>query len=102
ANVMKTQQSDRSKTHGVAVRSYTLRLYGNSGKTKETLGNMLEYRAWLFDYVTRYYRKGEDATESTRGKGSIANQAFKRARDILKAGRNSSIATGEWFNCPAQ
>ncbi|MDP3793313.1 MAG: transposase [Candidatus Uhrbacteria bacterium] len=83
-----------------AVRSYALRLYGNPGKVKETLGNMLEYRAWLWDYVVRYYDKGEDATESTKGKGLIANQAFKRVRGMLKAGRNSSIITGDWFNCP--
>lgn len=84
----------------MAIRSYNLRIYANPGKVKATLGNMLEYRAWLWDYVRRFYRKGEDATESTKGKGTIANQAFKRARDFLKAGRNSSIATGEWFNCP--
>lgn len=69
---------------------------------KATLGAMLEYRAYLWDYVTRYYGKGEDATESTAGKGTIANQAFKRARDLLKAGRNAGIATGEPFNCPTQ
>jgi len=63
---------------------------------------MVEYRAWLWDYVTRYYDKGEDATESTKGKGRIANQAFKRARNMLRAGRNASIITGEWFNCPKQ
>lgn len=83
-----------------AIRCYTLRLYGNPGKIEKTLGNMVEYRAWLWDYVTRYFTKGEDATESTAGRGWIANQAFKRARDLLKAGRNASIATGEWFNCP--
>lgn len=100
---MRTLTSDRTETHGgAAVRSYALRLYGNPGKVKATLGNMLEYRAYLWDYVTRYYIKGEDATESTKGKGWIANQAFKRARDLLKAGRNGSIATGEWFNCPKQ
>jgi transposase len=82
------------------VRCYTLRLYPNSDKAKATLGNMIEYRAWLWDYVTRYFTKSEDATESTAGRGLLANRAFKRARDILKAGRNSSIATGQRFNCP--
>lgn len=84
-----------------AVRCYTLRLCGNPGKVEKTLGNMIEYRAWLWDYVSRYFKKGEDATESTKGRGWIANQAFKRARDILKAGRNGSIATGNQFNRPA-
>ncbi|MDP3794199.1 MAG: transposase [Candidatus Uhrbacteria bacterium] len=97
---MKRKTADRTETHGVAIRCYTLRLYGNPGKVKETLGGMLEYRAWLWDYVRRYYDKSEDATESTKGKGWIANQAFRRARGMLKAGRNSSIITGDWFNCP--
>ena len=88
------------RLRGGVIRCYTLRLYGNPGKISIVLALMLEYRAWLWDYVVRYYMKGEDATESTKGRGSIANQAFKRARDLLKAGRNSSIVTGTWFNCP--
>src|ERR1043166_5586650 len=82
------------------IRAYALRLYGNPGKIKETLGIMVEYRAWLWDYIVRYYGKSEDATESTAGRGFLANQAFHRARGMLKAGRNSSIVTGEWFNRP--
>lgn len=98
---MSAKTHDRMKRNGRGViRSYNLRLYGNPGKIKETLVNMLEYRSWLWDYVVRYYGKGEDSTESTKGRGMIANQAFKRARDVLKAGRNGSITTGDWFNCP--
>lgn len=98
---MKRKAADRTKrTQGGAIRCYTLRLYGNPGKIQATLGNMLEYRTWFWDYVTRYYGKGEDATESTKGRGWIANQAFKRARDMLKAGRNSGIATGSSFHRP--
>ena len=98
---MSAKTHDRTKrTRGGAIRSYTLRLYGNPGKVQRTLGNMLEYRAWLWDYVTRYFGKGEDATESTKGRGWIANQAFKRARDLLKAGRNGGIETGRPFNRP--
>lgn len=83
-----------------AIRCYTLRLYANPGKARQAFANMVEYRAWLWDYVMRYYSKAEGATESTKGRGWIANQAFKRARGILLAGRNGSIATGEWFNRP--
>ena len=90
----------KTKQQHTTIRAYTIRLYANPSKAEQTLGNMVEYRAWLWDYVTRYYRKGEDATESTKGRGGIANQAFKRARDLLRAGRNASIATGVWFNCP--
>lgn len=98
---MKRLAADRTKRkRRGAIRCYTLRLYGNPRKVKETLGNMLEYRAWLWDYVMRYFGKGEDATESTRGRGWIANQAFKRARDLLKAGRNGGIETGRQFGRP--
>ena len=83
-----------------AVRCYTLRLYGNPGKIAAVLALMIEYRAWLWDYVTRYFGKGEDATESTKGRGWLANQAFHRARGLLKAGRNSGIETGRPFNRP--
>ena len=82
------------------VRCYTLRLYGNPGKICTVLALMIEYRVWLWDYVTRYFTKGEDAIESTRGRGWLANQAFHRARGMLKAGRNSGIETGRPFNHP--
>ena len=52
-----------------AIRCYTLRLYANPGKVNVVLALMIEYRAWLWDYVMRYFTKGEDATESTRGRG---------------------------------
>lgn len=84
------------------IRSYKLRLYGNPGKHAETYGIMVEYRAWLWHYVPRFYWQGEDYVESTRGLGWLANQAQKHARQILKAGRNASIATGEPFRCPQQ
>lgn len=84
------------------IRSYKLKIYGNPGKHAETYGIMLEYRAWLWRYVSQFYAKGEDYYESTAGLGWLANQAMKHARQILKAGRNASIATGEWFNCPEQ
>ena len=83
-----------------AIRCYTLRLYGNPGKISVVLALMIEYRAWLWDYVTCYFTKGEDATESTKGRGWLANQAFHHARGILKAGRNSGIETGNQFNRP--
>ncbi len=57
---MNSQMNDQIKrTELGTIRSYVLQLYGNPGKIKETLGNMLEYRAWLWDYVIRYYSKGE-------------------------------------------
>ena len=84
------------------IRSYKLRLYGNLGKQAETYGIMLEYRAWLWHYLPRFYTKGEDYVESTQGLGWLANQAMKHARQMLKAGRNAGIATGERFSCPQQ
>lgn len=89
-------------SHPTTIRSYKLKLYGNLGKQAETYGIMLEYRAWLWHYVSRFYTKGEEYYESTAGLGSLGNQAMKHARQILKAGRNSSIATGEWFSRPQQ
>ena len=84
------------------IRSYKLKLYANPGKHAETYGVMLEYRAWLWHFLPRFYTKGEDYVESTAGLGWLANQAQKQARQMLKAGRNAGIATGERFTCPQQ
>lgn len=98
---MSVQTHDRTKRKGRGIiRCYTLRLYANQGKISVVLALMIEYRAWLWDYLIRYFTKGEDTTESTKGRGWLANQAFHRARGMLKAGRNSGIATGRPFNQP--
>lgn len=96
-----TIESEKSKhKRRGAIRAYELALYANPGKKEQTLQNMRLCQWLTMEYVVRYFEKGEDATESTEGLGSIANQAFKRARDILRAGRAASIVTGEQFHCP--
>lgn len=100
-NVMTDVNGEKSKRKGRgAIRSYELALYANPGKKEQTLQNMRLCQWLTMDYIVRYFGKAEDATESTEGLGLITNQAFKRARDILRAGRNASIATGEQFHCP--
>ena len=98
---MKTPTSEAASTHGGAVRSYTLRLYPNPGKAKEAFGILLEQRAWLYEFVRQHMATGEETwTTSTEGLGWAANRALRRARAIVKAGRSSSIATGNQFNEP--
>lgn len=83
------------------VRAYTLRLYPNPGKAKEAFGILLEQRAWLYEFVRQHMATGEETwTTSTAGLGWAANRALHRAKGIVKAGRNSSIATGNQFNTP--
>lgn len=83
------------------VRAYTLRLYPNPGKAKEAFGILLEQRVWLYEFVRQHMATGEESwTASTAGLGSAANRALHRAKGIVKAGRNSSIATGQLFNEP--
>lgn len=88
----------KSKT---AVRTYALRLYPNPGKAKEAFGILLEQRGWLYEFVRQHMATGEEAwTVSTKGLGEAAHNALHRAKGIIKAGRNSSIATGNQFNEP--
>lgn len=98
---MKSLATEAAKRKGGAVRSYTLPLYPNPGKAKEAFGILLEQRAWLYEFVRQHMATGEEMwTTSTEGLGQAANRALHRARAIVKAGRNSSIATGAWFNEP--
>lgn len=84
-----------------AVRAYTLRLYPNPGKAKEAHGILLEQRAWLYEFVRQHMATGEETwTTSTAGLGEAANRALRRAKAMVKAGRHSSIATGQRFNAP--
>jgi len=84
-----------------AVRAYTLRLFPNPGKAKEAFGILLEQRAWLYEFTRQHMATGEETwTTSTAGLGWAANRALHRAKGIVKAGRNSSIATGQRFNTP--
>lgn len=93
--------NEAAKRKGGAVRSYTLRLYPNPGKAKEVFGILLEQRVYLYEFVRQHMATGEETwTTSTAGLGSSANRALKRAHAIVKAGRNSSIATGNQFHEP--
>jgi Putative transposase DNA-binding domain len=88
-------------TSPMTVRAYTLRLYPNPGKAKEAYGILIEQRAWLYEFVRQHMATGEETwTTSTKGLGTAANHALYRAKAIIKAGRNSSIATGQTFNTP--
>jgi hypothetical protein len=83
------------------VRAYTLRLYPNPGKATEAFGILLEQRAWLYEFVRQHMATGEEMwTTSTAGLGWAANRALHRAKAMVKAGRNSSMATGQRFNTP--
>lgn len=97
---MATHKAMQSKKQE-AVRAYTLRLYPNLGKAKRAFGVLLEQRAWLYEFVRQHMATGEETwTASTEGLGKPANSALHRAQRIVKAGRNSSIATGQPFNTP--
>jgi len=99
---MKRRSADRTKhMKGGAIRAYTLRLYANPGKAKEAFGILLEQRVWLYEFVRQHMKTGEETwTASTAGLGWAANRALRRAHAIVKAGRNSSIVTGDAFNAP--
>ena len=98
---MRKLTSEAAKRKGGAVRAYTLRLYPNPGKAKEAFGILVEQRVWLYEFVRQHMATGEESwTASTEGLGQAANRALRRAHAIVKAGRNSSIATGAWFNEP--
>lgn len=98
---MKSTEPKAEKRKGGVVRAYTLRLYPNPGKAKEAFGILLEQRTWLYEFVRQHMTTGEETwTTSTKGLGWTANRALRRAHAIVKAGRNSSIATGAWFNEP--
>ena len=98
---MKSLTTEAAQRKGGAVRAYTLRLYPNPGKAQEAFGILVEQRIWLYEFVRQHMATGEETwTTSTEGLGSVANRALRRARAIVKAGRNSSIATGNQFNEP--
>jgi hypothetical protein len=88
-------------THPTTVRAYTLRLFPNPGKAKAAHAILIEQRAWLYEFVRQHMATGEETwTTSTAGLGEAANRALRRAKALIKAGRNSSIATGQRFCTP--
>lgn len=92
---------ETAKHKGAVVRTYTLRLYPNPGKAKEAFGILLEQRAWLIEFTRQTYATGEETwTTSTKGLGRTGNRALRRAHAIIRAGRASSITTGNAFKEP--
>lgn len=83
-----------------AIRSYELALYANPGKAEETRYAMWWYQQDTLGYVQDLYGKPANAFVSTSGLGLLANQAQRRARNMLRAGRAAEKATGEPFLCP--
>ena len=99
---MTEQNGEKSKRKGRgAIRSYTLRLSANPGKTEDTRYAMWWYREMTLAYTERYYDQCSLDWESTEGKGMLPNQAQNRARDIIKSGYAAYTATGKPFSCPS-
>lgn len=93
-----TQSPEKSKHKGRrAIRSYTLTLYPNPGKAEDTRYAMWWSRQYTIDYVRQLYGQPGISFESTAGLGFLANQAQKRARDILRAGRAGRKDDGAAF-----
>src|SRR6266446_5484363 len=83
-----------------AVRSYVLRLRPNPGKAESTRYALYWYRLLTLQYVERYYNNSSLEWESTKGKGTLPNQAQNRARDLIKTGYAAYEVTGNPFLCP--
>ena len=101
SGVDRTRRAKRAKRVRGAVRSYTLSLYPNAGKAEAARYAIWWATRFCLDYVRQLYAEKPGAFVSTAGLGTLNNQAQKRARDILRAGRAAERATGEVFNAPA-
>jgi len=82
------------------LRAYELALYPNPGKAEETRYAMWWYQHLTLEYVQALYEQPPGFFLSTASKGKLANQAQKRARDMLRAGRAAEKQTGLPFGCP--
>lgn len=82
------------------IRTYTLPLYSNAGKAEDARYAIWWATRWCLDYVRELYADTPNADRSTAGRGDLCHSALKRARDILRRGRASSLATGVAFACP--
>ena len=101
ASVMTEQNGEKKKRKGRgAIRSYTLALYPNPSKAEDTRYAMWWYQQDTLGYVRELYDKPTNAFVSTSGLGLLANQAQRRARDMLRAGRAAEKVTGDLFLCP--
>ena len=98
---MTERDGEKKKRKGRgAIRSYELALYANPGKAEETRYAMWWYQKYTRGYVQELYDKPANEFVSTAGLGLLANQAQRRARDMLRAGRAAEKATGDPFKCP--
>jgi len=79
------------------IRSYKLKLYGNSVKTDTARYTIKRFNDYVNMFMGRaYYRQ----PISTKGMGAIANQAAYRAMDIVRKQFKSAKITGNKTNIP--
>ena len=101
ASVMTDVNGEKKKRKGRgAIRSYELALYANPGKAEDTRYAMWWYQQHTLGYVQGLYDKPANVFVSTARLGLLANQAQRRARDMLRAGRAAEKVTGDPFLCP--
>jgi hypothetical protein len=83
----------RTKT---ITRAYQLQILPNFQKLEDVRYSASRYRLYLQHFVTQLYFKPHVRFFSTKGMGTLANQAQKQAMGIVRGVR----ATGEKSNCP--
>lgn len=84
--------------NSVVVRSYKLKLYGNTVKTDTARYSIKRFNDYANMFLGRVFF-GERKI-STKGMGQLPNQALYKARNIISTQRKSYKATGNKMNVP--
>jgi hypothetical protein len=87
----------RTKT---ITRTYQLQILPNFQKLEDVRYSASRYGLYLQHFVIQLYFKPNVRFFSTKGMGTLANQAQKQAMGVVAAHRAAVKATGEKSNCP--
>lgn len=82
------------------TRTYKLAIYGNSSKLENIRYTCSKYLMYTQHFLTQLYFNSSTRFLSTKGLGSLGNDAQHKAIGILNAHRAATKETGNKSNCP--
>ncbi len=80
-------------------RSYLIPVYSNPGKQESIRYTATRFIQFVQHFVNKFFYD-KISKSSTKGMGKLANQAQRRATQIIRAQRAASEATGNKSSCP--
>ena len=82
------------------TRNYLLKIYGNFGKIEDLRYSASRYKLYTQYFVTQMFYKPWIRSYSTKGMGSLANQAQREASGIVRGLRQKNKSDTPQSDCP--